>query len=187
MELPAIVLRELEKKSGLLLSEPSDAILNEFINKVNLATGELLSINTIKRLLGRVEGGNRQPRISTLNIIAHYLGRSNWSLLLIELSNGSSSFSQIEGELLTENIKEGQIIQVSYLPDRLLQFLYLGDNVFEVVLSQNSKLQVGDTGQISAFVTRFPLIVRQVERQGVLVGHSYTAGRISGLTSVSIL
>ena len=187
MTLPTIVLNELEKQSGLLLSEPSDAIINELISKVKLATGELLSINTIKRLLGRVEDGNRQPRTSTLNIIAHYLGRSNWSLLLIELSNGNSSFSQIEGELLTDHIHKGQIVEVTYLPNRRLQFLYLGDNVFEVVLSQKSKLQPGDTGQITAFIMRFPLIVRHVVRGGELLGQSYTAGRVSGITSVSIL
>lgn len=187
MTLPPIVVNELEKQSGLILTEPSDASINTLIEQIKLRTGELISINTVKRLLGRVDDGNRQPRISTLNTIARYLGRSGWTPLLLELSNGSSSFSPIEGELQTQDLQPGQIVEVAYLPDRLLQFLYLGDGLFEVALSQNSKLQTGDTGQIAAFIKNFLLIVRQVERHGMLISPSYTAGRISGLTSVKLL
>lgn len=187
MTLPPIVVNELEKQSGLILIEPSDASINTLIEQIKLRTGELISINTVKRLLGRVDDGNRQPRISTLNTIARYLGRSGWTPLLLELSNGSSSFSPIEGELQTQDLQPDQIVEVAYLPDRLLQFLYLGDGLFEVALSQNSKLQTSDTGQIAAFIKNFPLIVRQVERHGMLISPSYTAGRISGLTSVKLL
>lgn len=187
MTLPPIVVNELEKQSGLILAEPSDASINTLIEQIKQVTGELISINTVKRLLGRVDDGNRQPRISTLNTIARYLGRSGWTPLLLELSNGSSSFSPIEGELLTQDLQVGQIVEVTYLPDRLLQFLYLGDGLFEVTLSQNSKLQPGDAGQISAFIKNFPLIVRHVEHHGQLISPSYTAGRVSGLTSVKLL
>lgn len=187
MILPSIVLSELEKQSGLNLSEPSDALINSLIEKICQKTGELISLNTIKRLLGRVDDGKRQPRISTLNTLAHYLDRDSWPLLLIELSNGSSAFCAIEGELLVQDMEAGQIVEITYLPDRKLQFLYLGDCLFEVIFSQNSKLQKGDTGQITAFIINFPLIVRNVERHGQLLGSSYTAGRISGLTSVKLL
>lgn len=187
MTLPTIVLSELEKQSGLNLSEPSDALINCLIEKICQKTGELISLNTIKRLLGRVDDGNRQPRISTLNALAHYLDRDSWTLLLIELSNGSSSFCAIEGELLAQDMTTGQIVEITYLPDRKLQFLYLGDCLFEVILSQNSKLQKGDTGQITAFLKNFPLIARNVERHGQLLSSNYTAGRISGLTSVKLL
>ena len=90
MTLPPIVVNELEKQSGLILIEPSDASINTLIEQIKQRTGELISINTVKRLLGRVDDGNRQPRISTLNTIARYLGRSGWTPLLLELSNGSS-------------------------------------------------------------------------------------------------
>lgn len=187
MTIPAIVIQELEKKSGLFLSDTTDAILYSLINQVKQETGELLSINTLKRLLGRVDAGNRQPRVATLNIIAHYLGRDCWTSLLIELSNGSSSFLPIDGELHVQDLTTGQIVSIAYLPDRELQFLYLGDSLFEVIKSQNSKLQTGDTGLISAFVPRFPLIVRDVKRQGQLISQCYTAGRVSGLISIALL
>lgn len=187
MTLPAIVISELENRSGLNLTEPSDAHINILIEEIKQKTGDLLSINTIKRLLGRVDDGNRQPRISTLNALAHYLDYDSWSSLLIRMSNGSSSFSAIDGELLTSDLEVGQLIEVTYMPDRVLQFLYLGNSQFEVTMSINSKLQPGDTGLITAFIVHFPLIMRQVERQGSLIGPIYTAGRVSGLSSVSLL
>lgn len=187
MTIPDIVIRELEKKSALILSSPSDADLSVLINKMQEETGTLLSLNTIKRLLGRISDGERQPRATTLNAIARYLGRADWPTLLIALSNGSSSFAPIEGELLTDSIRPGQMVEVTYLPDRRIRFLYLGEQRFEVIESINSKLQCGDQGLIVAFITRFPLIIRQMERNGNHLSTSYTAGRVTGLTSVALL
>lgn len=187
MSLPSIVIHELETKSGLLLSAPSDADISTLSNNICEATGVLLSLNTMKRLLGRISDGDRQPRVTTLNAIARYLGRADWPTLLIALSNGSSSFEPIEGELLTDDIQPGQMVEVTYLPDRRIRFLYLGEQRFEVIESVNSKLQCGDQGLISAFMTHFPFIVRQVVRQGKVLSASYTAGQVSGLTSVSLL
>lgn len=156
MSLPSIVIHELETKSGLLLSAPSDADINTLSKGISEATGVLLSLNTMKRLLGRI-------------------------------SDGSSSFEPVEGELLTDDIQPGQMVEVTYLPDRRIRFLYLGEQRFEVIESVNSKLQCGDQGLISAFMTHFPFIVRQVVRQGKVLSTSYTAGQVSGLTSVSLL
>lgn len=122
MSLPSIVIHELETKSGLLLSAPSDADISTLCNSISKATGVLLSLNTMKRLLGRISDGDRQPRISTLNAIARYLERADWPTLLIALSDGSSSFEPVEGELLTDNIQPGQMVEVTYLPDRRIQW-----------------------------------------------------------------
>lgn len=187
MSLPSIVIHELETKSGLLLSAPSDADISTLSNNICEATGVLLSLNTMKRLLGRISDGDRQPRVTTLNAIARYLGRADWPTLLIALSNGSSSFEPIEGELLTDDIQPGQMVEVTYQPDRRVRFLYLGEQRFEVIESVNSKLQSGDQGLIAAFITRFPLIIRQVERNGNHLSASYTAGHLAGLTSVALL
>ena len=64
-------IRELIKlKTGKDLVSPSDCeyIALDIFSKTN----EHIGVNTIKRLLGFIED-DRNPRISTLNIIAKYL------------------------------------------------------------------------------------------------------------------
>lgn len=71
MSLPSIVIHELETKSGLLLSAPSDADISILCNSICEVTGVLLSLNTMKRLLGRISDGDRHPRVTTLTHIGH--------------------------------------------------------------------------------------------------------------------
>ena len=51
---------------------------------------------------------------------------------------------------------------------------------------QNSKLQIDDEVKILNFVLHHPLLVLDVVRHGKSLGQ-FTAGRVSGLTSVNIL
>lgn len=84
------------------------------------------------------------------------------------------------------DLKVGQVVRVTYLPDRILTFAYLGNEQFEVSESVNSKLREGDVLTISSFVERYPLIARCVIRDNVELG-SYSAARATGLTTISVL
>lgn len=50
-------------------------------NDIESKTGERLAANTIKRLVGVIPYNNK-PRITTLNIIARYLGWPSWESLM---------------------------------------------------------------------------------------------------------
>ena len=62
---------------------------------------------------------------------------------------------------------------------------YLGKQHYRVVESLNSKLQVGDEIEILNFVLHHPLLVLNVWRNGESLGQ-FTAGRVSGLSSIRI-
>ena len=49
---------------------------------IESVTGEHIGVNTLKRLLGFIDD-EREPRISTLDVIARYLGFENWDVLSI--------------------------------------------------------------------------------------------------------
>lgn len=186
MQLPAIVKAKLEQQSQLKLTNPSDKDIMSLSDQICQVTESRLGVNTLKRLLGTIDDGHTQARQGTLNAIAQYLGSDNWPLLLINLSHGSSSFDHVEGELRSIDLSSGQVVKVTYLPDRTLSFAYLGDEQFEVKESVNSKLKVGDIVIISSFVEHYPLIVRKVIRDDVELG-SYSAARAAGLATISIL
>jgi len=186
MHLPLIVVTKLEERVGISLRNPSDRDVQLLSADIENATKSRLGINTLKRLLGRISDDTHISRPGTLNVIAQYLGSPDWPSLLINVSNGSSSFIPIEGELLTTNLIPEQLVEITYLPNRRLQFIYLGDDRFEIVTNENSKLMVGDICTISSFILRYPLIIRKVVRNGEELG-SYSAARAGGIATVKIL
>ena len=77
-------------------------------------------------------------------------------------------------------------MEITYLPDRRLILEYLGNNRYQVTASENSKLQKGDEVEILNFVLHHPLLVVNVWRDGESLGQ-FTAGRVSGLSSIKLL
>ena len=127
---------------------------------IETVTGEHIGVNTLKRLLGFIDD-EREPRPSTLDIIARYL--------------------DFEDEIRTIDLPLGQRIKISYLPDRLIELEYCGDEQFVVRESRNSKLQEGDELKITHIVKGYPLLVSQVWRGEADLG-AFTAGKAQGIS-----
>ena len=146
---------------------------------IESVTGEHIGVNTLKRLLGFIDD-EREPRISTLDVIARYLGFGSWDELRIYDNKSNSSFESTSDEIRVQDLAIGQQIQISYIPDRQLILEYLGDNSFRILSSQNSKLQVGDQITLTHIVGKYPLLVSDVIRHGQSLG-SFTAGKAQGI------
>jgi len=146
---------------------------------IETVTGEHIGVNTLKRLLGFI-GDERTPRVSTLDVIARYLGFDNWELLSIFDAQSNSSFESSAEEIRVGNLSVGQRIQINYLPDREIVLAYLGGNCFRVEQSINSKLTVGDELTITHIVQDYPLLVSEVVRGGKSLG-AFTAGKAQGI------
>lgn len=143
-------------------------------------TGQHMGVNTLKRLLGFIND-EREPRTTTLNIIAQYLGYDNWeSLELLDNEAGNSNFNETLTEIHTTQLKHGARIKITYLPNRKLVIKHLGDNSFVVLESENSKLHVGDMLRIDHIVRGFPLLVSKVVRNNTSMG-TFTAGKQQGI------
>jgi hypothetical protein len=92
MILNRYIQKQIYDKMGLTLNLPSQfEQLSESIFKV---TGKTLGVNTLKRLFGKLPDVHTSE--TTLNIIAEYLGFSDWeSLKKISEEGNSKSFRQI--------------------------------------------------------------------------------------------
>lgn len=183
MRLSPAIIQLLSNKSGLKLNETSHCA--QLVCAIEECTHEHLGVNTMKRLLGFISD-ERSPRLSTLNVLAHYLGFESWHQLVETADDGNSEFDVQVDELRSRDLLENQRVFVSYLPNRELTLVYLGDERFEVVDSLNSKLHVGDIVTISHFILHYPLIVSQVIRNDHTLGN-FTAGKLSGLTDIKLL
>ena len=142
-------------------------------------TGEHIGVNTMKRLLGFI-ADERTPRISTLNIIARYLGYADWESLRLEDAAHSNSVFDNRDELLACSMARGQKLLITYSPNRKLVIEYEGDNHFRVIESENSKLCQDDLLTLTHIVRHYPLLVSDEIREGKSLG-AFTAGKAQGI------
>ncbi|MBR1474321.1 MAG: hypothetical protein IJ724_05005 [Muribaculaceae bacterium] len=173
-----IILDLLTDKCGADLSAPAGAeVLCLDIERV---TGQQLGVNTIKRLLGLLDD-DRLPRQSTLDIVARYLGFPGWNTLILFANNISdSAFGPSDDQLRTMLMPAGQLIEMTWDPNRRVRMLCLGDGHFRVVSNENSKLRVGDEMVIPIVVRNYPLYAHDVMRDGEKL-MDYSAGRKRGV------
>ncbi|MBR1889600.1 MAG: hypothetical protein IJ816_03120 [Alloprevotella sp.] len=172
----------LRQKSGLDLRLPSDA--ERLALDIESVTGEHIGTNTLKRLLGFISD-EREPRLTTLDILARYLDYPDWPTLYALERNSNSDFSRRADEIRSDGLSVGAEIRLGYLPDRHLLLQHMGKGRFCVVKSENGKLKEHDEIEVAHFVKGYPLIVSHVWRDGADLG-SFTAGRTSGLTELML-
>lgn len=183
MRLSFHVTEMLKRKSGADLRLPSDCELLSL--DIESKTGVRIGATTLKRLVGFAQD-ERTPHASTLDAIARYLGYAHWDELMKVEDKGNSDFDVSDEEVRSANIQPGESIEITYLPDRKVSMKYLGNNRYKIVESENSKLKINDEVEILNFVLHHPLLVLNVWRNDEPLGQ-FTAGRVSGLSSIRVL
>ena len=177
------IIKKIEEKFGkkLLYSQDCEALSEAILEQ----TGERIAVSTLKRMAGFVSK-KCQPRLSTMDIIARFIGYPSYRLLSQEVNNDTeiSDFAWVE-ELESKSLKEGTQLQLTYDPGRVLVLTYLGNDTFIVNESYKSKLQQGDKVTISHVTKGFELLVSDVMRNGESLG-PYQAAKAGGLTSIEL-
>ena len=178
------ILEQNKKKTGLDFSNDKDFE----VLAASFPAVDRLGVNTLKRLLGYAKSPIT-PRKTTLNALAHYLGAPTWEAL-----TGTQPVESdwTEKAFFADEIREGAVVEASWLPNRHITLLCIGENCFRVTESLNGKLQVNDEVTIFSFRLGYPLQVFHVVRNGELIRDetgnelSYVAGRQNGLTELFI-
>lgn len=176
----------IKRASGLEFRKSKDyATLATLISE---STGEQVSDNTLRRVMGvKFDGGT--PRLSTLDIVARYLGYENWD----DLADGevdkhpkaNSGFRNEIQEIVSAELSVGRIVTLCYQPNRRLELLYEGNSIFKVIQSNSDNLHSGDRLTINSFIEQQTLFISRVERKGKNIGQ-YIAGEYGGLKKISV-
>lgn len=127
---------------------------------------------------------DKSHRLSTLNVIAQYLGYGSWNDLTVALSGNNSGFEDIP-TLDAATLSDGAELLISYVPDRLLRLIHHAGNSFTVTASEHSKLKAGDNIVVAQFTVGYPLFATRVIRDGSELG-SFTAGKVGGILSIKL-
>ena len=127
---------------------------------------------------------DKSHRLSTLNVIAQYLGYGSWNDLTVALSGNNSGFEDIP-TLDAATLSDGAELLISYVADRLLRLIHHAGNSFTVTASEHSKLKAGDNIVVAQFTVGYPLFATRVIRDGSELG-SFTAGKVGGILSIKL-
>ena len=129
-------------------------------------TGAYISPITLRRFWGELAGGKYdiRPRRFTLDTIARYIGHSNYDGFLASCAGskcGGSDFIRSE-YVVSNTLKRGERIHISWEPGHYIVVEYLGCEMFSIVESFKSKLSVGDTFQVDILSHGEPLFLNRL-------------------------
>ena len=152
-------------------------------------THEHISDTTLKRLWGYVSDQDCEPRHTTLDLLARFLGCRNFAHFCelggvipvkTELRINRSSDIFLSNACAVEDFEVNEEIIVTWFPDRRCRFRYIGNRRFEVVESENAKIDVGDTFGCDVFINKEPLHIHHLTHDGKN-DLLYVVGRNNGI------
>ena len=173
------LLDAVEKKFGTPLRSTND--FNVLSAVLQIEGGDALSASTLKRLWHYVSQ-ETTPRRATLDVLSRFVGFKDFKdFRLSKLGEVNDSSAYLDNDIISaDEVEDSRTLTIGWEPDRVVKLRKIGDNLFEVAESLNSKLQNGDRLQCSCFFKGLPLVVPFVERGGSRMP-SYIAGKKGGL------
>lgn len=159
------------------------------VDAIDTAIKEHLSESTLERLWGYSTRGAEAVTVRTLNVLSRYAGAESWKDFCVILKTLSPVESEeFSGEsVVSARLQPGAHLQLGWLPDRLVDVIYLGQNRFVVEKSLNSSLKPGDSFECLQIQAGRPLYLDHFLRAESDIETRYVAGERSGLTSIKIL
>ena len=173
---------QVEQKYGRTLSTTTD--FEEFSLVLDNTLPQSISASTLKRIWGYVNDRHK-TRKYTLDILAQYIGFGNFDKFVSWLKTSTkynSSFFNAS-QLTSSELHPGELIEIGWSPNRLVTLEYLGDSTFEVKVSRNSKLAIGDRFVTGCFIMHQPLYLPYITRNGENT-MPFVAGRNGGLNII---
>lgn len=173
--------KEVEKKSGM--REKTSHNFEILSEKIQSSGAGYLSSSTLKRFWNYVKDTGRK-NMSTLDVLARYAGYEEgyWQFRkTVDETVAVESDYDSKRVLDVLKLAPGAEVEVSWQPARKVLMRYIGEALFEVERSVNSKLSEGMRVRCARIVEGEPLILDLEEKKNdrTLV---YEAGKINGVT-----
>ena len=169
----------IEKAAGFTVATPAD--FDRLSDCIFSRTNVTVSTSTLKRLWGYA-GLQTNPRRYTLDTLARFVGHKDYAAFEQTVGTAGREQSQLflSNAITADVLEVGEIMQLTWLPDRLCLIEHLGGGRFRVVRAENTKLMVGDTFECHLFINHEPLYIDRLLHNG-LPPISYVAGRQDGV------
>lgn len=178
------IVKDIELAMGHSMQTPKE--FENLSERIILRTGQYISPTTLRRIWGY----NReevQPRKSTLNILANFLGYAGFDDYQ---SADTKKRTEIESNPVmsrsidvSRDLRSGDNITLRWFPDRECIVEYLGRNVFEIKESKHTRLAPGTVFRCGLLIENEPLFIHIIKQPGVKRADvSYVCGKKNGIT-----
>lgn len=169
-----------ENHYGQTLNTPHDFMC--LAGRLRAEGAGSLSMSTIKRLWGYVSG-YETVYVSSLNVLSRYVGCRDWQEFCDTLNESDTSDFSLGEVVVLSSLKVGDEVEVRWHPGRRIVAKYMGQGRMRVVVSERSKLAVGDTFSCSGMVNGEQLVLTQLEHAGADQVLTYVCGKRGGITA----
>ena len=193
-----------EKVAGFKLKGTKD--FTSMVDFIEMETRAHISETTLQRLWGYSTRGRDVVSEHTLDVLSKVVGSADWEDFCKNLKASSGEESTIfSGDTIdSRDLEVGARLRIGWLPDRLCEIRYLGDNRFIAEACQNCKMQVGDTFSALQFQKGRELYLDHFVRGGSVgavdagcadggagdvapIESRYVVGEDHGLTTLEVL
>ena len=179
-------LRErVEFRFGKALSVHADFLA--LVSVIEMELRQHISESTLERVWGYSTRGYQTVSLRTLDVLSQYADGCYWDDFCKRLHASSGSESELFNEecISSSELSVGDRLQIGWLPDRLCEVRYLGDNRFVAERCENSKMQAGDTFSCSHFSLGQALAINNLCRDNMPIGKTYVVGQQNGLITLT--
>lgn len=135
----------------------------ELADDIKNALRKHISETTLERVWGYSNRGYKTVSIHTLNLLCEYAGVRSWENFCRTLSEtGIKDSDMFEGDAIySDELKEGERLMISWLPDRECIIRYLGEGRFVAEDCKNSTIRPGDTFSCIGFRINQPAVMEK--------------------------
>ena len=143
-------------------------------------TQQRVSASTLRRFWGYVSEGVSASKF-TKNVLANFLGYADFEEFGLSQGTGEQQSQMVIGkEISCDDLYEGQMLKLSWLPDRTCIIRYQGNGSFKVVSSENTRLAKDDTFECRYFINHEPAYLH-AWKHGVDEPVTYAIGKKNGI------
>lgn len=180
-ELYAALRSATERIAGRKMHTPRD--FDYLAMCISDTTHTHISPTTLKRFWGYLKSSTEYvPRQFTLDLLSIFVGYKDWGAYC----SSSSAIDEVNSDfikapsLYTTSLSRGNTLKLMWNPNRCIKIKYMGEDMFEVVESINSKLQAGDRFCCGCFIDGEPLYLTRLVRKDKVLG-AYVCGQDDGI------
>lgn len=151
--------------------------------EIAISKAGYISTSTLKRYWGYVKHHYLSKRITTLDILARYVGYSDFNHYAASIDNHEATDSDYNSSLSLDahTLQPGTKLLISWYPDRSIIVTYQGNLIFLVMKSTNSRLTEGMRIKCMTMVKGQPLILNIIDTYAPDNSIIYIAGKKHGI------
>jgi hypothetical protein len=171
---------EVERIAGFKMKTTGD--FDTLTVMVYERTKERISATTLKRFWGYLCKEQVTPRTHTFDVLAQFVGYRDYDHFMEQAGQARDIQSGMifSNVIRAEELKAGQKLVFTWMPDRRMVAEYKGNGMFVIREAEKTHLHVGDTFQCFVMVQREPLVLDKLTHEG-LPQRPYIIGNIDGV------